>query len=354
MKDEKNLSRSHAARRFGNQISVPPPFAIIIVNWNVGDMLAGCLRSVEADLAESQLEGQIWVVDNASTDGSVAMLRRDFPRVQLIASEKNLGFAGGNNAALRAIGFVDKPPSPFRRGAGGEVDLPEAILLLNPDTEVQPGALRALFDFLKSNPQAGIAGARLVYGNGSFQHSAFAFPGLWQLAFDLLPLPDQLVESSLNGRYPRSAYASGRPFRVDHPLGAAMCVRREAIQQVGLLDERYRMYVEEVDWSKRIVAAGWAVYCVPAAQITHFGGQSTGQVRLSSFINLWTSRYQFYRKFYSPLKVRLAAQIVRLGMRRKARLDAGAAQRGKLSQSELVQRLSGYEQVINIWQDKTE
>jgi GT2 family glycosyltransferase len=351
MKDEKNLSRSHAARRFGNQINVPPPFAIIIVNWNVVDMLAACLRSVEADLAESQLQGQIWVVDNASTDGSVGMLRRDFPRVQLIASEKNLGFAGGNNAALRAIGFDPSPlPSPER---GGE-HLPEAVLLLNPDTEVQPGALRALFDFLKSNPQAGIAGARLVYGDGSFQHSAFAFPGLWQLAFDLLPLPDRLVESGLNGRYPRSAYASGRPFRVDHPLGAAMCVRREAIQQVGLLDERYRMYVEEVDWSKRIVAAGWAVYCVPAAQITHFGGQSTGQVRLSSFINLWTSRYQFYRKCYSPLKVRLAAQIVRLGMRRKARLDAGAAQRGELSQSELVQRLSGYEQVINIWQGKTE
>ncbi|MBE7550208.1 MAG: glycosyltransferase family 2 protein [Anaerolineales bacterium] len=328
--------------------------AVIIVNWNVGDLLAACLRSVEADLAESQLEGQIWVVDNASTDGSVAMLRRDFPQVQLIASEKNLGFAGGNNAALRAIGFVDKPPSPERRGAGREVGLPEAVLLLNPDTEVQPGALLALYDFLKNNPRAGIAGASLVYGDGSFQHSAFAFPGLWQLAFDLLPLPGRLVESSLNGRYPRSAYASGRPFRVDHPLGAAMCVRREAIQQVGLLDERYRMYVEEVDWSKRIVAAGWAVFCVPAAQITHFSGQSTGQVRLSSFINLWASRYQFYRKYYNPLKVRLAGQIVHLGMRHKARLDVEAAQRGELSQSEVARRLSGYEQVINIWQGKIE
>ncbi|GIK41691.1 MAG: glycosyl transferase [Chloroflexota bacterium] len=324
--------------------------AIIIVNWNVGDLLAACLRSVEADLAESRLEGQIWVVDNASTDSSVAMLCRDFPQVQLIASEKNLGFAGGNNAALRIIGFDPSPsPSPFKGGK----NLPEAVLLLNPDTEVQPGALLALSDFLKNNPRAGIAGASLVYGDGSFQHSAFAFPGLWQLAFDLLPLPGRLLESSLNGRYPHSAYASGRPFRVDHPLGAAMCVRREAIQQVGLLDERYRMYVEEVDWSKRVAAAGWAVYCVPAARITHFGGQSTGQVRLGSFINLWASRYQFYRKYYSPWKVWLAGQIVRLGMRRKARLDVEAAQRGELSQSEVARRLSGYEQVINIWQGKT-
>ena len=133
-----------------------------------------------------------------------------------------------------------------------------------------------------------------------------------------------------------------------------MCVRGEAIRQVGLLDERYRMYVEEIDWSKRIAAAGWAAYCVPAAQITHFGGQSTGQVRLSSFINLWTSRYQFYRKYYNPLKLWLAGQIVRLGMRRKARHDARAVARGELSQSELAQRLSGYEQVINIWQGKTE
>jgi len=328
------------------------PFAIIIVNWNVRDRLAACLRSIEADLTASQLPGQVWVVDNASTDDSVAMLRRDFPQVQLIASDKNLGFAGGNNAALRAIGFADKPPSPGRRGARGEVDLPEAVLLLNPDSEVHPGALRALFDFLKNNPRAGIVGARLSYGDGSFQHSVFAFPGLWQLAIELLPLPGRLVESRLNGRYPRSAYESGRPFRVGHPLGAAMCVRREAIQQVGLLDERYQMYVEEIDWSKRIVSAGWAAYCVPAAQITHLGGQSTGQVQISSFINLWTSRCQFYRKHYHPLKFWLAGQIVRMGMRRKAVVDSQAANRGELSQAELAQRLSGYEQVINVWQDR--
>jgi GT2 family glycosyltransferase len=321
--------------------------AIIIVNWNVRDMLAACLRSVEAGLAASGLVGQIWVVDNASSDDSVAMLRRDFPQVQLIASDKNLGFAGGNNAALRAIGF-DPSPSPSALRGGGH--LPEAVLLLNPDTEVHAGALKALFNFLKDNPQAGIAGARLVYGDGSFQHSVFAFPGLWQLAIELLPLPGRLVESRLNGRYPRSAYEAGRPFPVDHPLGAAMCVRREAIQAAGLLDENYQMYVEEVDWSKRIVAAGWSVYCVPAALVTHWGGQSTGQVKMSSFINLSTSRAQFYRKHYHPLKVWLAAQIVRLGLRRRARLDAQAAGRGELSQAELDQRLSGYQHVITVWQ----
>lgn len=325
----------------------PVAVAIIIVNWNVQDLLAACLRSIEADLAAGQLAAQIWVVDNASTDDSVAMLRRDFPQVQLIASDKNLGFAGGNNAALRAIGF-DPYSSPLRGGGY----LPETVLLLNPDTEVHPGALWTMYEFLKNTPRAGLAGARLIYGDGAFQHSVFAFPGLWQLAIELLPLPGRLVESRLNGRYPRSAYEAGRPFRVDHPLGAAMCVRREAIRQVGLLDEQYRMYVEEIDWSKRIVAAGWEAYCVPAAVITHLGGQSTGQVQVNSLINLWTSRYQFYCKHYNPLKVWLAAQIVRLGMQRQTKLDRQAGQRGELDQAELIQRLNGYEQVINIWQGK--
>lgn len=359
-------------------------------------MLAACLRSVEADLAASRLTGQIWVVDNASNDGSVEMLRRDFPQVCLIASEQNLGFAGGNNAALRAMGFdfdpsplrvqgqtgqpwphlprpLDPTPSPSPQrggeilpfsvadalracggGLGGEVNLPEAVLLLNPDTQVHPGALQSISDFLVSTPRAGITGARLVFGDGSFQHSVFAFPGLWQLAIELLPLPGRLVESRLNGRYPRSAYESGQPFPVGHPLGAAMCVRREAIQQVGLLDERFHMYAEEVDWSKRMANAGWEAYCIPAATITHYGGQSTGQIQLTSFINLWTSRYQFYQKHYSPLKVGLAGQIVRLGMKRKAKLDRQARQRGELSQADLSARLSGYEKVIKIWQGQLE
>lgn len=336
--------------------------AIIIVNWNVRDMLAACLHSVQTDLVAGNLAGEIWVVDNASSDGSVEMLRRDFPAVQLIAGHENLGFAGGNNAALRAIGFVDRlpevseisgdAPDGKERESRLQSGLPEAVLLLNPDTKVHPGALRALYDFLKSHPGAGIAGARLIYGDGTFQHSGFGFPGLWQLAIELLPLPGRLVESRLNGRYPRSLYERGRPFRVGHPLGAALCVRAEAIQQVGLLDERYHMYVEEIDWSKRITAAGWEAYCVPQARITHFGGQSTGQLKMSSIVNLWTSRRRFYSKHYSPVKVWLAAQIVHAGMRRKASRDSQAASRGELTQAELAERLHCYEQVANIWQKK--
>lgn len=319
--------------------------AIIIVNWNVRHLLAACLRSVIADLTASNLSGQIWVVDNASTDGSVAMVQRDFPEVQLIAGDQNLGFAGGNNAALRALGFTSKQSSQAPQP-------PEAVLLLNPDTEIHAGALQTLFEFLQQKPSTGIAGARLVYGDGSFQHSGFAFPGLWQLIIDLLPVPGRLVESRLNGRYPRSLYDAGQPFRVGHPLGAALCVRREAVEQVGLLDERYHMYVEEVDWCKRITSAGWAAYCVPTAIVTHLGGQSTGQIQLKSFLNLWTSRYQFYRRYYHPFKVWLAAKIVFIGMRRKMAHDAATAAKGMLTQTELAARRACYEQITSIWQEK--
>ncbi|MCB9078704.1 MAG: glycosyltransferase family 2 protein [Anaerolineaceae bacterium] len=317
-----------------------PDLAIVIVSWNVRELLADCLRSSEADLARSQLDGEIWVVDNASHDGSAAMVRQDFPNVKLIASEQNLGFAGGNNAALRAMGLGRSDhPTPK----------PAIVLLLNPDTLIHPGALAALVDFLQQTPQAGIAGAKLVYGDGSFQHGAFAFPGLWQLAIELLPLPGRLVESRWNGRYSRSLYESQRPFLIGHPLGAAMAVKRAAIEAVGLLDEGYHMYVEEVDWSKRITAAGWQAYCVPAAVITHWGGQSTGQIKTSSFVNLWRSRYRFYCKHYGSLKIWLARQIVRLGMQRQAKADQQAA---RLSPTERDERLAGYNQVIDLWQER--
>ena len=323
--------------------------AIIIVSWNVKVLLAACLRTVQADLATSGLTGAVWVVDNASTDGSVELVRRDFPQVRLLDSPVNLGFAGGNNAALRAMGFVD-PNQAISAEASG--DLPEAVLLLNPDTEVQPGALRALYSFLKNTPQAGVAGANLVYEDGSFQHGAFALPGLWQLAIELLPGPGRLVESRLNGRYPRRWYDQPQPFEIGHPLGAAMCVRAEAIKQVGLLDEGYHMYVEEVDWSRRILATGWRAYCVPQAKITHFGGQSTGQVKVSSFLDLWRSRYRFYRKTYSPLKVWLAGQIVWWGMQRKIGQARKGAAQGALNEKELLERVQGYQQVIKMWQGR--
>jgi len=292
---------------------------VLIVNWNVRELLRTCLNSVLIDLASSGLEAKVWTVDNASSDGSPEMLRTDFPQVRLVASQENLGFAGGNNLALRQIDATDPP---------------RHTLLLNPDTEIRPGTLRTLFDFMENHPQVGVAGARLYYGDKSFQHSAFGFPGLWQILFDLYPLPGRLYQSRLNGRYPRRWYERGEPFPVDHPLGAAMMVRWQVIRQVGFFDQDFHMYCEEIDWCMRIKQSGWKIYCVPKAEITHYEGQSARQIRAESIVNLWRSRRRLYDKHYNPIKNWLAKRLVRAGMRFKIRMTQQAAQRGELDQAD--------------------
>ncbi|HVO43407.1 MAG TPA: glycosyltransferase family 2 protein [Aggregatilineales bacterium] len=284
--------------------------AVILVSWNTRDLILDALRSLSADLASSRLDAEIWVVDNASMDGSPDAIRAEFPMVKLLAQPDNLGFAGGNNLALRALGFHDSPtPNP----AG-----PRAVFLLNSDTRVEPGAVRILHDALFSLPHAGLVGAQLAYEDGSFQHGAFRFPGLTQIVIDLYPLPKRLLgrlyESRLNGRYPRAWSTRGDPFPVDFTLGATMLLRREAIEATGLFDEQFFMYCEEIDWAARIRQAGWAVYTVPGSHITHLAGRSTAQIRPQSLVNLWSSRYRLYRKHYAPPRFWIARHLVRIGM----------------------------------------
>ncbi|RME33019.1 MAG: glycosyltransferase family 2 protein, partial [Thermoflexia bacterium] len=270
---------------------------IIIVTWNVRDLLRACLQSVRADLERSGLDAPIWVVDNGSADSTPEMVRREFPDVHLMALGENVGFAGGNNRALCAVLDV---PVPRR---------PRYLWLLNPDTEVLPGATAALVGALEQNPRAGVAGPKLLYPDGSFQHGAFRFPGLVQLAFDLFSLPARLYETPLNGRYPRRLYEGQSPFPVDHPLGAAMMVRTETVDQVGLMDEGYRLYCEEIDWCWRMRRAGWGALCVPQARVVHHAGRSTSQVPIPSFVNLWASRARLYAR-YHPRPVFLLARFL--------------------------------------------
>ncbi len=316
--------------------------AIVVVSFNTRNLLHACLSSVFADAARSAIDVEVWVVDNASADGSADMVREQFPQVHLIESDVNLGFAAGNNRALRELGFSDPGNGPL------PVGVPRHVLLLNPDTEVRPGAMAALLGGLQRADRAGIAGARLVYRDGSFQHSAFRDPGLLSIAFDLLPLPARLYDTRFNGRYPRQLYDQGRPFCIDHPLGATMLVRREMIQQIGLFDEGFFMYCEEIDWCIRARAAGWNIYCVPQAEVVHHAGQSTRQVRSASWVNLWRSRARLYRKHYRPAYVRAASWLVRLGMAWQAR---AARQRLDLTPVALAEQLEAFREVTRIWEN---
>lgn len=284
--------------------------AVIIVSWNVRDYLADCLRSVYADLDRSGLQGEVWVVDNASTDGTQSLLSDLFPSTRLLANADNPGFGAANNQAMRTAASVN--------GQG-----PRYFLLLNPDTLVRPHAIGRLVAALDRTPKAGVAGARLVYRDGRFQHSAFAFPGLVQLAFDLYPMPARLYDSRLNGRYPRRAYrANGEPFTVDHPLGAALLVRRDVAEATGGFNPAYHMYCEEIDWCWRIRRAGWSIVTVPEAEIVHYGGQSTRQMPARAVRDLWHSRALLYRQHHGRIRYGLARWLVVRAMQRRARKTA--------------------------------
>jgi GT2 family glycosyltransferase len=335
---------------------VTSDLAVTIVNWNVRDLLAECLRSTRSALDVAGLDAEIWVVDNASRDGSVEMLSEQFPRVHAIASSTNLGFAGGQNLALRLLGFSDVPISPDgelqtaggREAAGDRHSLPRYVLILNPDTRVSENAIDEMVCFMDEHPQVGVCGPRLVYGDGSFQHAAYRFPSLLQTLFDFWPINWRFTESRLNGRYPRRLYEGGTPFPIDHPLGAAMLLRRQVIEQTCGFDLDYRMYVEEIDWCMRVRRAGWDIYCVPSAEVVHYEGQSTRQVRPQMVTALWRSRYILFAKHYSRLYQWVVRRIIRAGMRAEIRRARAALTQGEMDQAAAQSLIDAYKSVIQI------
>lgn len=288
--------------------------AVVIVTWNNAAVIRAALSSLLDDLRESDLRCEVWLVDSASEDQTADIVRREFPSVRLLVNSTNIGFAAANNLALRELGFG---------AAIRSSEMPSAVYLLNPDTVTHPGATRRLYNTLMTRPDVGVAGARLTFADGSFQHSAFRFPGLRQIWAELFPTAGRLLEGSFNGRYPRARYAGAQAFDVDFTLGATMMLKREVIEQSGMFDEAFFLYCEEVDWAWRIKTLGWRILCVPAAHVTHIGGGSTSQARPDSLVQLWKSRLLLYEKYYPNWKRQLARRLVILGMRRKTRkLDA--------------------------------
>jgi hypothetical protein len=319
---------------------------IVIVNWNVRDLLAGCLDSVYADLAGSGLQARVCVVDNASTDGSVAMLHTHFPRTLVLEAE-NRGMGAGNNRGLEALGFSLRSP---------RYQPPFAALILNPDTVIRPGALRALVQFLRAQPCAGVVAPKLLHPNGTLQHSGFRFPGVMQAALDLFPPTGrlaQVIDAPLNGRYPAGWYSAGTPFRVEHTLGAAFAVRAEAITSVTeLFDETFFMYCEEIDAQQRLRQKGWECWVVPGAEIVHYGGQSTAQVAGESFMHLWTSRRRLYRRYQSPAVNAIVAALVQLAMRGRIRANHSLSQRGRLDPDKRAELNRALSEVAAVWQPR--
>lgn len=312
--------------------------SVVIVSYNTRDLLRDCLRSVFASLdcplplstpdASGHLAAEVWVVDNASADGSAALVATEFPQVRLVANDKNLGFAAANNQALH-------------QSKG------RYVLLLNPDAVVLGDAFGHLVAFLDENPAAAAAGAVLLNGDGTLQDSCFHFPTLLMSLFDFFPLNHRVSNSRWNGRYPLRRYA-GHPFPIDHPLGACLIVRRAVAEKVGWLDADFFMYCEEVDWCLRIKRAGWQIYCVTQAKVIHYGGQSTAQFRGQMLVALHHSRQQLFAKHYGPGYQWAHRQIVRLGVAAEALRAWRSARRGQIGEQELIERMAAYNTIFRL------
>ena len=257
--------------------------SIVIVSWNTCALMRDCLDSVFA--CSPRCEFDVWVVDNASSDGSAAMVRSQFPQVRLIENRDNVGFAQANNQAIQE--------------SEGEY-----ILLLNSDTKVKSGALETLVAFMDSHSEAGAAGARLLNPDGTLQTSCYPAPTLSRELWRLFHL-DAL---RLHGSYNMADWNQNEVRAVDVLLGACLMLRRQVLDQVGWLDGDYFMYSEEVDLCYRIQQAGWPLYWAPTAEIIHYGGQSTRQVATDMFLRLYQSKLLYFRKNHG----RTAAQIYKL------------------------------------------
>lgn len=249
---------------------------IVILNWNVSDLLATCLRSLPAACGTWWDVAEVLVVDNASTDGSVEMVRREFPGVRLITLAENRGFAAGNNLGLRAS-----------RG--------EYILFLNPDTVAQPLSIAALCDYLDTHPEVGIAGPRLLNTDGTIQSSRRRFPTLVTALIESTLLQPVFPNAPALKRFYILDHSDEEEQYVDWLSGAALLCRRAALEQTGPFDPGYFMFSEEVDLCRRMAGAGWLVAYVPQAQVTHYGGGSTDQAVPERHINFNTGKVRYLR-----------------------------------------------------------
>jgi N-acetylglucosaminyl-diphospho-decaprenol L-rhamnosyltransferase len=254
-----------------------PETSIIIVSWNVRDPLRACLGSLPANT----LEVETIVVDAGSTDGTAEMVRAEFPWVRLIASSENLGYSKGNNLGLT-----------HARG--------RYAFILNPDTELTSDTLARLREHMDANARVGVLGPKLVLPDQSIQASRRRFPSIMTALFESTWLQPLAPPGVL-----RAYYAADLPvdqaIDVDWLVGAALFVRREAWEQVGFFDERFFMYSEELDWQRRMQAAGWLVRFLPAARVQHHAGQSSAQVPAATHIRFNTSKVRYFRKYHGPL-----------------------------------------------------
>jgi GT2 family glycosyltransferase len=253
--------------------------SLVILNYNTRDLLRGCLRSIEqAETGGRSIE--VLVVDNASSDDSADMVAAEFPWVALIRSPRNGGFAYGNNLALA-------------RCQG------DAILVLNPDALLPRDGITRLLEQLDAHPEAGIIGPKLLRPDGSMHLACRrSFPTPPTAFYRVSGLSRLFPRSPVFGRYNLTFVDENQAMEVDSVCGACMLLRREVVDRIGLLDERFFMYGEDLDWCMRAHEAGWTVRYEPSIIVQHQHGAASRQRPLRTTVHFFRAMDLFYRKHY--------------------------------------------------------
>jgi GT2 family glycosyltransferase len=256
---------------------------IVIVSWNTRDLLDKCLAAAKAEIERSPLNfenTELFVVDNASRDGSAQMVAASHPWAKLIVNAENKGFAFANNQVLKIA------QSDF-------------ILLLNPDTEIIEGALATLMDFLRQNSRVGVVAPQLINTDGSVQRSCRAFPSFSAMLFELLGVSRIVPAGSKFRQYKMLDWNHDDERQVDQPEGACLMIRRDVFENIGFLDEGFFMLFEEVDWCYRAKEAGWQIWFTPKAKVVHHYGQSIKQVKARMILSSHKGLYRFWLKHHT-------------------------------------------------------
>jgi len=258
--------------------------SVIIVSWNAKAFLLECLESVFAQQLTQDLE--VIVVDNASTDGSAEAVRDRFPSVSVLGQSSNLGFARANNIGIRTS-----------RG--------EYLFLINSDVVVSQGCFATLLQFLTTNPGVGIVGPRIIGSDGCIQRSCMGFPNLWSVSARAVALDCLFPRSRVCGGLLLKPSLDDPTRSVDVINGCFWLIRRAAVQEVGLLDERFLMYGEDVDWCRRFHEHHWDVVFCSEADALHYGGASSANAPLKFYLEMQRANYQYWQKHHSALSSRL-------------------------------------------------
>lgn len=254
-----------------------PNISVVIVSWNAKKYLEQCLQSIRSCSDASAAE--IIVVDNASTDGSHEIVRQRFSDVKLICNSSNLGFAKANNIGISQ--------------SHGKY-----IFLINSDVVVYPNCFSSMINYMEAQQQIGVLGPRITGFDGKVQRSCMGYPSLWNSFCQAILFSTLFPRIKLFNGYELSHWAHDEVKEVDVINGCFWAIRRKAIEEIGLMDENFFMYAEDIDWCKRFNNAGWKVVYYPLAEAVHYGGASSSNAPIRFYIEMQNASLKFWSKHY--------------------------------------------------------